>query len=190
MVYLDKLMSIAYSVLMGTIKSYNATAMVNGQPIGLTSSYSSGTITLTGSFSLPSQANSLQILVYFGNYEVDSIQISQSVPAGSYTIVYVLTIQDSTNIINNAIGLSITSQLSGVSISTNAYNYDMTFTGFMITFYLIYESYQSSYPSSVSITVKFNLTNGNTVTGSYSASVPSLPSGYLEYITVIPVTFY
>jgi len=183
MVYLDKLMSIAYSVLIGTIKSYNATAMVNGQPIGLTPSYSSGTITLTGSFSLPSQANSLQILVYFGNYEVDSIQISQPVPAGSYTIVYVLTIQDSTNIINNAIGLSITSQLSSVSISTNANNYyDMTFTGFMITFYLIYQSY----PSSVSIKVTFN---GST-TGSYSASVPSLPSGYNELGWVIPVTFY
>jgi len=62
----------------------------------------------------------------------------------------------------------------------------MTFTGFMITFYLIYQSY----PSSVSITVKFTLTNSNAVTGSYSASVPSLPSGYSEYITVIPVTFY
>jgi len=186
MVYLDKLMSIAYLVLFGTIKSYNATAMINGQPIGLTPSYSSGAITLTGSFSLPSQANSLQILVYFGNYEVDSIQISQSVPAGSYTIVYVLTIQDSTNIINNAIGLSITSQLSSVSISTNANNYDMTFTGFMITFYLIYQSY----PSSVSIKVTFTLTNSNAVTGSYSTNVPSLPSGYSEYITVIPVTFY
>jgi hypothetical protein len=182
MVYLDKLMFIAYSVLIGAINSYNATAMVNGQPIGLTPSYSSGTITLTGSFSLPSQTNSLQILVYFGNYEVDSIQISQSVPAGSYTIVYVLTIQDSTNIINNAIGLSITSQLSSVSISTNANYYDMTFTGFMITFYLIYQSY----PSSVSITVKFN----NSITGSYSASVPSLPSGYNELGWVIPVTFY
>ena len=58
----------------------------------------------------------------------------------------------------------------------------MTFNEFMITFYLIYQSY----PSSVSITVKFN---GN-ITGSYSANVPSLPSGYTEYITVIPVTFY
>ncbi len=186
MVYLDKLMSIAYSVLIGAIKSYNVTAMINGQPIGLTSSYSSGTITLTGSFSLPSQANGLQILVYFGNYEVDSIQISQSVPAGSYTIVYVLTIQDSTNIINNAIGLSITSQLSSVSISTNASSYYITFSGFMITFYLAY----MSYPSSVSITVTFTLTNSSTITGSYSAGMSSLPSGYTQLRYIVPVTFY
>jgi len=182
MVYLDKLMFIAYSVLLGAIKSYNATAMVNGQPIGLSPSYNSSTITLTGSFSLPSQANSLQILVYFGNYEVDSIQISQPVSAGSYTLVYVLTIQDSTNIINNAIGISITSQLSSVSISTNANSYYMTFNEFMIAFYLIYQSY----PSSVSIKVTFN----GSVIGSYSASVPSLPSGYSELGWVIPVTFY
>jgi len=58
----------------------------------------------------------------------------------------------------------------------------MTFTGFMITFYLIYQSY----PSSVSIKVTFN----NSITGSYSASVPSLPSGYNEFGWVIPVTFY
>jgi len=182
MVYLSKIMYIAYSVLLGALKSYNATAMVDGQPIGLTPSYSSGTVTLTGSFSLPSQANSLQILVYFGNYEVDNVQISQPVPAGSYTLVYVLTVEDSTNIINNAIGLSITSRLSSVSVSTNANSYDMVFNEFMITFYLFY----TSYPSSVSITVTFN---GN-ITGSYSAGVPPLPSGYTEYITVIPVTFY
>jgi len=182
MVYLSKIMYIAYSVLLGALKSYNATAMVNGQPIGLTPSYSSGTITLTGSFSLPSQANGLQILVYFGNYEVDGIQISQPVPAGSYTLVYVLTIEDSTNIINNAIGLSITSQLGNVSISTNANTYWMTFNEFMITFYLVYQTY----PSSVSIKVTFN---GN-ITGSYSASLPSLPSGYTQLEWVIPVTFY
>ena len=186
MVYLNKLMFLAYSVLLGAIKSYNATAMVNGQSIGLTPSYSSGAVTLTGSFSLPSQANSLQILVYFGNYEVDSVQISQPVPAGSYTLVYVLTIEDSTNIINNAIGLSITSQLSGVSISTNALTYDLTFNGFMVTFYLLY----MSYPSSVSITVKFTLTNNSQVTGNYSASLPSLPSGYTQLRYIVPVTFY
>ena len=58
----------------------------------------------------------------------------------------------------------------------------MTFSEFMITFYLIYQSY----PSSVSITVTFN----NNKTGSYSANVPSLPSGYTELGWVIPVTFY
>ena len=186
MVYLSTIMSVAYSVLLGATKSYSVTATVNGQPITLTASYSSGTVTLTGSFSLQSSANNLQIVVYFGNLEVDSVQIPQPISAGSYTLVYVLTIQDGTNIISNAVGYSLTSQLSSVSISTNANSYYLTVTDSMLTFFLGY----ASYPSSVSITVTFTLTNSSQVTGSYSASVPSLSSGYTEYITVVPVTFY
>jgi len=56
----------------------------------------------------------------------------------------------------------------------------------MLTFFLAY----SSYPSSVSITVTFTLTNNSTVTGNYNANTPALPSGYSEYVTFIPVTFY
>ena len=104
MVYLNTIMSVAYSVLIGATKSFSVTANVNGQPITLTASYGSGTVTLTGSFTLQTSANSLQIIVYFGDLEVDNVQISQPVSAGSYTLVYALTILDGTNIINNAIG--------------------------------------------------------------------------------------
>jgi len=185
-VYLNTIMSVAYSVLIGATKSFSLIANVNGQPITLTASYSSGTVTLTGSFTLQTSTNSLQIVVYFGDSEVDNIQISQPVSAGSYTLVYALTILDGTNIINNAIGYSVTSQLSSVSISTNANSYYLTVTGSMLTFFLAY----SSYPSGVSITVTFTLTNNSTVTGSYNANAPALPSGYSEYVTFIPVTFY
>jgi len=186
MVYLDKLMYIAYSVLTGAVTSYNASATINGQAITLTASYSSSTITLTGSFSLQSPASGLQIVIYFGNIKVDTIQILQPVSAGDYTLVYSLTVLDGTNIINNAIGYSVTSQLSSVSISSNANSYNLTLSGFMLTFFLAY----TSYPSSVSVKVTFNLKNNTQATGSYSASVPSLPSGYSEYVSVIPVTFY
>jgi len=185
-VYLDKLMYVAYSVLTGAVTSYNATAIVNGQTITLTASYSSNIITLTGSFSLQSPASGLQIVVYFGNIKVDAIQIPQSVPAGSYTLVYSLTVLDGTNIVSNAVGYSVTSQLSSVSISTNANSYNLALSGFMLTFFLVY----TSYPSSVTITVTFNLKNNTQATGSYSASMSSLPSGYSEYVTTIPVTFY
>jgi len=179
-------MYVAYSVLTGAVTSFNATAIVNGQTIMLTASYSSSIVLLTGSFSLQSPVSGLQIVIYFGNIKVDVIQIPQSVPAGSYTLVYSLTILDGTNIISNAIGYSVTSQLSSVSISTNASSYNLALSGYMLTFFLVY----TSYPSDVSITVSFNLTNSTQATGSYSASMPSLPSGYSEYVVTVPVTFY
>ena len=186
MVYLSTIMSVAYSVLLGAVKPYSTIATINGQPITLTASYSSGKVTLTGSFSLQSSTNSLQIVVYFGELEVDSVQISQPISAGSYALVYVLTVQDGTNIISNAVGYSVTSQLSSVSISTNANSYYLTVTDSMLTFFLVY----TSYPSNVSVTVTFSLTNNTQATGSYTANAPALPSGYTEYVTVIPVTFY
>jgi len=81
-VYLDKLMYVAYSVLTGAVTSYNATAIVNGQTITLTASYSSNIITLTGSFSLQSPASGLQIVVYFGNIKVDAYKYLNPSPPG------------------------------------------------------------------------------------------------------------
>jgi len=74
-VYLNTIMSVAYSVLIGATKSFSLIANVNGQPITLTASYSSGTVTLTGSFTLQTSTNSLQIVVYFGDSEVPVLAV-------------------------------------------------------------------------------------------------------------------
>jgi len=185
MVALNKLFFIAYNVLLSNIPSFNTTATVNGIPINMSASYQNGVITLQGSVTIQSSANSLLIEIYFGNIVIDTITIKAQISPGTYTLVYVLTIDDSTGIINNAIGLTVTKQLSKVSVSTNASNYTISLTQCMLTFYLLY----SSYPSSVSITVTFSLSNGNTVNGSYSVTLPSLPQGTQVYYIVIPVTF-
>jgi len=186
MVNLNNLLFIAYNALLNNILSLNTTATINGITINLTPSYSNGTLTLQGSITIQSQASSLLMEVYFGEFLIDSFNIQVQISPDTYTIVYVLTIDDSTSIINNAIGYTMTKQLSSVSVSTNASSYVIALTQNMLTFYLAY----TSYPTTISITVTFTLTNGSTVTGSFQDSAPSLPQGVQLYGTMIPVTFY
>jgi len=186
MVDLNKLFLIAYNTLLSNIPSYNITASINGILINMSASYNDGVLTLKGSVTIQAQSNSLSIQVYFGQYLVDSIDTQVQISPGTYTIVYTLTIDDSTGIISNAVGLAVTNQLKSVSISTNASSYTIALTQDMLTFYLAY----TSYPSKISITVAFTLTNGNTVTGSFQDSTPSLPQGVQLYGAMIPVTFY
>jgi len=186
MVDLNKLFLIAYNTLLSNIPSYEVTASVNGILINMSASYSGGVLTLQGSVTIQSQSNSLSIQVYLGQYLVDSINAQIQISPGTYTVVYTLTIADSTGIISNAVGLAVTNQLKSVSVSTNASSYVISLTQDMLTFYLGY----TSYPSTISITVTFTLTNGSTVTGSYQTSAPALPQGIQLYGTMIPVTFY
>jgi len=185
MVNLNNLFLIAYNTLLGNIHSYSVTASVNGTPISMTASYSGGTLTLKGSVTITTSPNSLFIQIYFGQYLVDSINIQAQISPGTYIVVYTLTITDDTGIINNAVGLAVTNQLKSVSVSTNASNYSISYIQDMLTFYLGY----TEYPSKVTITVTFTLTNGNTVNGSYSSAPPSLPQGMNLYGAIIPVTF-
>ena len=186
MVDLNKLFLIAYNTLLGNIPSYNIMASINGILINMKASYSGGVLTLQGSVTIQSQSNSLSIQVHFGQYLVDSIDTSAQISPGTYTVVYTLTISDSTGIISNAVGLAVTNQLKSVSVSTNASSHTIALTQDMLTFYLGY----TSYPSTISITVTFTLTSGSTVTGSYQSSAPALPQGIQLYGTMIPVTFY
>jgi hypothetical protein len=186
MVNLNKLFFIAYDTLLSNIPSYNITASINGILINMSASYSGGVLTLKGSVTIQSSSSSLSIQVYFGQYLIDSIDTSAQISPGTYTVVYVLTINDSTGIISNAIGLAVTNQLKSVSISTNASSYTIALTQDMLTFYLSY----TSYPSTISVSVTFTLTSGSTVTGSYQTSAPALPQGIQLYGTMIPVTFY
>jgi len=186
MVNLNDLFFIAYNALLNNVLSLSTTATINGIPINLTPSYSNGTLTLQGSITIQSQENSLLMEVYFGEYLIDSLTAQVQVSPGTYTVVYVLTIDDSTGIINNAVGYTVTKQLSSVSVSTNASSYLITLTQDMLTFYLGY----TSYPSTVSITVTFSLSSGSSVTGSYSNTPPSLPQNVEIYYIIIPVTFY
>jgi hypothetical protein len=186
MVNLSRLFFIAYNTLLNNIPSFNTTAIINGIPIGMSPSYNNGTLTLQGSITIQSQANSILMEVYFGEYLIDTFNIQVQISPGTYTVVYVLTINDDTGIINNAIGYTAIKGLSSVSVSTNASSYTITLTQCMLTFYLIY----SSYPSTVSITVKFSLSNGSTVTGSFQSSLPSLPQNTQIYYIDVPVTFY
>jgi len=186
MVNLNKLFLIAYNTLLSNIPSYNVTASVNGILINMEASYQSGVITLQGSVTIQASSNSLSIQVYLGQYLVDSIDTQVQINPGTYTVVYTLTISDSTGIISNAVGLAVTNQLKSISISTNASSYVISLTQDMLTFYLGY----TSYPSTISITVTFTLTSGSTVTGSYQTSAPALPQGIQLYGTMIPVTFY
>jgi len=186
MVNLNKLFLIAYNTLLSNIPSYNVTASVNGILIKMEASYQPGVITLQGSVTIQASSNSLSIQVYLGQYLVDSIDTQVQINPGTYTVVYTLTISDSTGIISNAVGLAVTNQLKSISISTNASSYVISLTQDMLTFYLGY----TSYPSTISITVTFTLTSGSTVTGSYQTSAPALPQGIQLYGTMIPVTFY
>ena len=186
MVDLNKLFLIAYNTLLGNIPSYNITASVNGILITMSASYDNGALTLKGSVTIQASSNSLSIQVYLGQYLVDTVDAQVQISPGTYTVVYVLTITDSTGIINNAVGLAVTNQLKSVSVSTNASSYAISLTQDMLTFYLGY----TSYPTTISITVTFTLTSGSTVTGSFQDSAPSLPQGVQLYGTVIPVTFY
>jgi len=186
MVNLNKLFLITYSTLLGNIPSLNTTATVNGVPINMSASYQPGIIILQGSITLQSPTNSLFIKVYFGEYLIDSLNTQVQISPGTYTVVYTLNIQDDTGIVDNAIGYVVTNQLSKVSISTNASSYSITLTQDMLTFYLEY----SSYPSTVSITVTFSLSNGSSVNGSFQTSLSPLPQGVQVYYIVIPVTFY
>jgi len=186
MVNLNKLFLIAYNTLLSNIPSYNVTASVNGILIKMEASYQPGVITLQGSVTIQASSNSLSIQVYLGQYLVDSIDTQVQINPGTYTVVYTLTISDSTGIISNAVGLAVTNQLKSVSISTNASSYVISLTQDMLTFYLGY----TSYPSTISITVTFTLTSGSTVTGSYQTSASALPQGIQLYGTMIPVTFY
>jgi len=186
MVNLNNLFSIVYNILQGNILSFDITATVNNIPINMSASYQPGIITLLGSVTIQSQVNSLLVEIYFGNTLMDSFSTQVQISPGTYTVVYTLNIQDDTGIVDNAIGYVVTNQLSKVSISTNASSYSITLTQDMLTFYLAY----TSYPSTISITVIFTLTNGSTVTGSYQTSAPTLPQGVQLYSTMIPVTFY
>jgi len=185
MVDLNKLFSIVYNVLLSNIPSFNTTAIINGIPINMSASYSNGVLKLQGSITIQSQANSLLLEIYFGETLIDSFSTQVQISPGTYTVVYALTIDDNTGIINNAIGLTATGQLSSASVSTNASGYAITLAEDMLTFYLAY----SSYPSTISITVTFTLTNSTTVEGSYSDTLPSLPQGTQVYYIVLPVTF-
>ena len=169
MVDLNKLFLIAYNTLLSNILSYNITASINGILINMSASYKSDVITLQGSVTIQASSNSLSIQVYFGQYLVDSIDTQVQISPGTYTVVYTLTISDSTGIISNAVGLAVTNQLKSVSVSTNASSYVISLTQDMLTFYLGY----TSYPSTISITVTFTLTSGSTVTGSYQSSAPA-----------------
>jgi len=186
MVNLNDLFFIAYNALLNHILSINTTATINGIPINMTPSYSNGTLTLQGSITIQTSSNSLLIQIYFGSLLIDSLSTQVQISPGTYTVVYVLTIDDSTGIINNSIGYTVTKQLSSVSVSTNASSYSITLTQDMLTFYLIY----TSYPSTVSITVTFSLSNGSSVNASYSNTPSSLPQGTKVYYIIVPVTFY
>jgi len=185
MVDLNKLFLIAYNTLFSNILTYSAVAIVNGILFSMSASYDSGVLTLKGSILVQASSNSLTMQVYLGQYLVDSINTQAQISPGTYDVVYVLTIDDNTGIINNAIGLTATGQLSSASVSTNASGYAITLAEDMLTFYLAY----SSYPSTISITVTFTLTNSTTVEGSYSDTLPSLPQGTQVYYIVLPVTF-
>jgi len=186
MVNLNKLFLIAYNTLLHNIPSYNVTAIINSIPINMSASHHYDVITLRGSVTIQAQANSLSIEIYFGEHLVDLVTVQVQIAPGTYTVVYTLTIIDSTGIIDNAIGLAITNQLKSVSISTNASSYVISLTQDMLTFYLAYKSY----PSIINVNVTFTLTNGSTVKGSFQNSLPALPQGMQLYGTVIPVTFY
>lgn len=181
MVNIERVLYIAYTSLLNNIQKYGAVANINGVPINLQATYSGGTSTLQGNITIQATTNTLTIEVYLGNYLLDTISLNVTLSPGTYTFIYTLTITDSTGIINNAFGYTITNQLSSVSISTNSTLYVTSLTQNMLTFYLQY----TSYPSTVSITVTFKLTNGSTVTGSYSNST----QGTTIYGIVIPVTF-
>ena len=185
MLNLNKLFFIVYNTLQHNTPSFNTTATVNGIPINMSASYQPGIITLQGSVTIQSPANSILVEIYFGNILMDSFTAQVQISPGTYTVVYALNIQDDTGIIDNAIGYVVTKQLSSVSISTNASSYSITLIQDMLTFYLYY----SSYPSTVSITVTFNLSNGSTVNGTFQASLSSLPQGVQVYFVVVPVTF-
>jgi len=185
MVDVNKILDIAYSALLGSTQTYNATASVNGVLISLQASYSGGVLTLQGSVTLQVQSNTLQVELYIGDYLVDSFVSNVILSPGTYTFVYTLALSDSTGIISNAFGYAVTNQLKSVSITTNTSSYVISLTQNMLTFYLAY----TSYPSTISISVTFTLTSGSTVTGSYSNTVPSLPQGVQLYGAVIPVTF-
>ena len=185
MVDLNKLFLIAYNTLFSNIPTYSVVAIVNGILFSMSASYDSGVLTLKGSILVQASSNSLTMQVYLGQYLVDSIDTQAQISPGTYDVVYVLTIDDDTGIINNAIGLAVTNQLKSVSVSTNASSYSIALAQDMLTFYLAY----TSYPSTISITVTFTLTNNTTVSGSYSNTISSLPQGVSLYITIIPVTF-
>ncbi|AOS58411.1 SIFV.gp61-like protein [Sulfolobus islandicus filamentous virus 2] len=182
MINISRVLYIAYSTLLNSIPTYGATANINGVPINLQATYNNGTLTLQGDITIQATISTLTIEIYIGNYPIDSISLNVTLSPGTYTFIYTLTITDSTGIINNAFGYAVTNQLKSVSISTNSSSYIITETQNMLTFYLEY----TSYPSSVSISVTFTLTNGSTVNGSYTAS---LPQGTTLYGIVIPVTF-
>ena len=186
MVNLNKLFLIAYNTLLSNIPSYNVTASVNGILIKMEASYQPGVITLQGSVTIQASSNSLSIQVYLGQYLVDSIDTSAQISPGTYTVVYVLTFDDTTMIISNAIGYTVTKQLTSVSVSTNASSYAITLTQCMLTFYLWY----SSYPSTISITVNFTLTDNSVAIGCFKYPSPPFSQGSPVYGTVIPVTFY
>jgi len=186
MVDLNKLFLVAYNTLLSNIPSYNVIANVNGILFSMSASYSDGVLTLKGSILVQESSNSLNMQVYFGQYLVDSINTQAQISPGTYDVVYVLTIDDNTNIINNAIGLAVTNQLKSVSVSTNASSNVITLIQDTLTFYLGY----TSYPSTISITATFTLTNSSTVTGSFEEPAPPLPQGVQLYSNTIPVTFY
>jgi len=186
MVNLNKLFLIAYNALTNNVLSVNTTATINGIPINMSPSYQNGVLTLQGSITIQSQTNSLLVEVYFGQHLIDSFSVQVQLNPGTYTIVYVLTIDDYTGIINNAVGYTVTGQLSKVSVSTNASLYTIGLTQDMLTFYLVYPSY----PSSVSITVAFSLSNNSTALANYTGSLRSLPQNVKIYYITIPVTFY
>jgi hypothetical protein len=186
MVDLNKLFLVAYNTLSSNIPSYNVIANVNGILFSMSASYSDGVLTLKGSILVQASSNSLTMQVYFGQYLVDSINTQAQISPGTYDVIYVLTIEDNTGIINNSIGLAVTNQLKSVSVSTNASSYAITLVEDTLTFYLGY----TSYPSTISITTTFTLTSGSTVTGSFNDSAPPLPQGVQLYSTTVPVTFY
>ena len=186
MVALNKLFYIAYNVLLNNILSFNTTATINGTPINMSASYQNGVLTLQGSVTIQSSVNSLTIEIYFGETLIDSFTVQAQISPGTYTLVYTLTFNDFTGIISNAIGLTVTKQLSSVSIFTNASSYNISLTQCMLTFFLEY----SSYPSKISITVDFNLSNGGSAQGAYHTESPLLPQNTNIFHIVIPVTFY
>lgn len=185
MINISRVLYIAYSSLLNNIPTYGVIANINGSPINLQATYSNATLTLQGDITIQATTSTLTIEIYIGNYPIDSLSLNVTLSPGTYTFIYTLTINDSTGIINNAFGYTVTNQLKSVSISTNSSTYVITETQNILTFYLEY----ASYPSSVSISVTFSLSNGSTVTGSYSSPTPSLPQGTTLYGIVIPVTF-
>ena len=185
MVDLNKLFLVAYNTLLSNIPTYSVISIVNGVLFSMSASYSDGVLTLKGSILIQSSSNTLSMQVYLGQYLVDVISTQAQINPGTYDVVYVLTIDDNTGIINNSIGLAVTNQLKSVSVSTNASSYTITLIQDMLTFYLGY----TSYPSTISITVTFTLTSGSTVSGSFNDSIPALPQGIQLYDTIIPVTF-